>query len=75
MRTARTVGGSRLINLVLGVLLATALGVASELQAGEPAHCSGQRTANPPKTPDRPPPAGGTSHRGYVVAARMGWAA
>jgi hypothetical protein len=74
--TTRTVGGSRLINLMLGLLVATALGVASPAQAGGSTHCSGQRTVQPPRTPDRPPPpAGGTSHRGYVVAARMGWAA
>ncbi len=68
------VAGSLLANLVLGLLVAAALSVAGAAQAGEPAHCAGQRAVQPSRAPDRPsPPA--THRHGYVVAARMGWAA
>jgi len=64
------VAGSLLANLVLGLLVAAAWSVAGPAQAGEPAHCAGQRAVQP----SRPsPPA--THRHGYVVAARMGWAA
>jgi hypothetical protein len=65
---------SLLINLVLGLLVATALSVESPAQAAEPTHCATQRAAQPSRAPERAS-APATHHRGYVVAARMGWAA
>jgi hypothetical protein len=63
-----------LVNLVLGLLVAAAVSGAGPAQAAEPAHCAGQRPVQPSRAPDRPsPPA--THRHGYVVAARMGWAA
>ena len=68
------VTGSLLVNLVLGLLMASALSAAVRAQAGESTHCASQRAVQPSRAPERAsPPA--THHRGYVVAARMGWAA
>jgi hypothetical protein len=66
--------GSLLINLVLGLLVAAALGVDASAQAAEPTHCATQRAVQPARAPERASTPT-THHRGYVVAARMGWAA
>ncbi len=65
------VAGSVLVNLVLAALVATAVSVAASVQAAESVRCASQRTALPARPPERQP---ATSHRGYVVAVRMGWA-
>jgi hypothetical protein len=66
--------GSLLINLVLGLLAAAALSVDAPAQAAERTHCATQRAVQPSRAPERAStPA--IHHRGYVVAARMGWAA
>jgi hypothetical protein len=66
--------GSLLINLVLGLLVAAALIVFAPAQAAQPAHCATQRAAQPSRAPERASTPT-THHHGYVVAARMGWAA
>ena len=66
------VAGSLLVNLVLGLLVATALSVAASAQAAESVRCASQHTPHPPRAAERQP---ATPHRGYVVAVRMGWAA
>lgn len=58
---------------VVAVFLVAAFSLAAA--ATEVTHCAGQHATHATRTPDRAQPAGGTPHRGYVVAARMGWAA
>jgi len=62
--------GSLLINLVLGLLVAAVFSVAPA-RAAERAPCAGRHPVHITQAPDRPTPV----HRGYLVAARMGWAA
>ena len=73
--TAWAIAGSLLINLVLGLLVAAAFTVAPPAQAAGPVHCAGQRTVHPSRTSDRAPAPTPPHRGGYVVAARMGWAA
>jgi hypothetical protein len=65
--------GSLLINLVLGLLVAAALSVYAPAQAAEAARCA-KHAVQPSRAPERTSTPT-THHRGYVVAARMGWAA
>jgi hypothetical protein len=67
--TTWAVLGSLLINLVLGLLVAAVFSVAPA-RAAERAPCSGGHPVHTTPTPDRPTPV-----HGYLVAARMGWAA
>jgi hypothetical protein len=61
--------GSLCINLALGLVVAAVFSVAPA-HAAELSHCS-EAAAHARQAPARP----NVVHRGYVVAARMGWAA
>jgi hypothetical protein len=69
--TTWAVFGSLFINLVLGLLVAALFTVAPPALAAGPTHCTATHAVHKADAPAR----SATPKGGYVVAARMGWAA
>ncbi len=62
--------GSLVINLMLGLLIATVFSVSRPATAAEPTACSAHAASHSRQAPAQPARPG---HR-YIVAVRMGWA-